>query len=294
MTLVSKERAILFADVTDSTAIYELLGDKPAAKAIDACLAVVGEVVVGWKGTVVKTIGDEIMAAFPSASAACEAAKSMQAAVSTMPASGGVKFAIKVGFHFGQVLEDRMDFWGDGVNTASRLAGLARRGQILTSGASVEKLSAALRSATRDLDAHNLKGKQDSLHVFEVVWEEDLDSTQFVTRTRAPEIQARLVLAHPGAKLEFPPGLAVLWMGRDAECELVIMERTASRRHARIERHDTQFFLVDDSTNGTYVSIESDREVWLRREQVLLRGRGRISLGQPALGAVDVVTFECI
>ena len=294
MTLVSKERAILFADVSDSTAIYELLGDKPAAKAIDACLAVAGQIVVRWQGTVVKTIGDEIMAAFPTAAAACEAAKAMQAEVGAMPTNGGVKFAIKVGFHFGHVLEDRDDFWGDGVNTAARLAGLARRGQILTSGASVAKFTPQLRAGTRDLDAHNVKGKQDAVHVFEVVWEEDLDSTQFVTRAHAPEMQARLVLSHPGAKLEFPPGLGVLWLGRDAECELVVMERTASRRHARIERRDTQFFLVDDSTNGTYVSIESDREVWLRREQVLLRGCGRISLGQPAKGAVDVVAFECV
>lgn len=294
MTLVSKERAILFADVTDSTAIYELLGDKPAAKAIDACLAVCGAVALRWQGKVVKTIGDEIMAAFPSASTACEAAKAMQAEVGALPANGGVKFAIKIGFHFGHVLEDRDDFWGDGVNTAARLAGLARRGQILTSGASVDKMTPPLRAATRDLDAHNVKGKQDSVHVFEVVWEEDLDSTQFVTRTRPVETSSRLQLSYPGVKLEFPPGVAVMWLGRDAECELVIMERTASRRHARIERHDAQFFLVDDSTNGTYVSIEGEREVWLRREQVLLRGRGIISLGQPASGAANAVTFECL
>ena len=44
MTLVSKERAILFADVSGSTALYELLGDKPAAKAIEACLGELREV----------------------------------------------------------------------------------------------------------------------------------------------------------------------------------------------------------------------------------------------------------
>jgi len=44
-----------------------------------------------------------------------------------------VKLAIRIGFHFGLVLEDKGDFWGDGVNTAARLAGLAKAGQILTS-----------------------------------------------------------------------------------------------------------------------------------------------------------------
>src|SRR5437762_7909989 len=58
MTLISKERAILFADVSGSTALYELLGDKPAAKAIEACLNELRAVVANREGQVVKTIGD--------------------------------------------------------------------------------------------------------------------------------------------------------------------------------------------------------------------------------------------
>ncbi len=64
MTLVSKERAILFADVSGSTALYEKLGDKPAAKMIEACLGELRAVVAKWEGKVVKTIGDELMVVF--------------------------------------------------------------------------------------------------------------------------------------------------------------------------------------------------------------------------------------
>ena len=292
MTLVSKQRAILFADVCDSTAIYEQLGDRPAAQSIDACLAVMAKAVARWQGTVVKTIGDEIMAAFPSAAAACDAAKSMQDAVSVLPATRGVKFAIKIGFHFGQVLEDRKDFWGDGVNTAARLAGLARRGQILTSGAAADAFTPSQRAATRDLDALNVKGKQDAVRVFEVLWEEDLESTQVIRVIRRPQTVARLVLSHSGKTIEYPPDKAMLWLGRDAACELHTQEKAASRRHARIERHAAQYFLIDDSTNGTYVSMDGEREVLLRREQVLLHGQGRISLGVPAASGSDPVVFE--
>src|SRR5260221_697385 len=122
MTLISKERAILFADVSGSTALYELLGDKPAAKAIEACLGELRIIVAKRDGVVVKTIGDEIMVVFGNPEAACNAAREMQQRMIALPPTAGVKLAIRIGFHFGLVLEDKGDFWGDGVNTAARLA----------------------------------------------------------------------------------------------------------------------------------------------------------------------------
>ena len=74
MRLTSSERAILFADVSGSTALYEKLGDRPAARAIEACLDELRKVVAKRKGIVVKTIGDELMVVFGTAEAACEAA----------------------------------------------------------------------------------------------------------------------------------------------------------------------------------------------------------------------------
>src|SRR5689334_18180760 len=145
MTLISKERAILFADVSGSTALYELLGDKPAAKAIDACLGALKEVIETRGGEVVKTIGDELMVVFNSAAAACEAAREMQHRMAAWPPISGAKLAIRIGFHHGLVLEDKGDFWGDGVNTAARLAGLAKAGQILTTGATANALPAIQR-----------------------------------------------------------------------------------------------------------------------------------------------------
>ena len=53
----------------------------------------------------------------------------------------------------------------------------------------------------------------------------------------------------------------------------------ASRVHCKIEYRRGQFFLIDQSTNGTYVTVEGDAEIMLKREQLLLRGRGVICLG---------------
>ncbi len=293
MTLVSKERAILFVDVADSTAIYELLGDKPAAKAIDACLQAIAQDVTRWDGTVVKTIGDEIMAAFPGANAACEAAKSMQSTISRMPVSGGVKYAIKIGFHFGQVLEERMDFWGDGVNTAARLAGLARRGQILTSASTAGLLSPVLREHTRDFASLSVKGKQDPVSVVEVLWEDDEEATQIAAPIKRAQVVTTLKLLVADRACEFPAEKAAIWLGRDADCDVVVAEKTASRRHARIERRGSKYVLVDDSTNGTYVCIGDEHEVLLRREQLPLRGSGKISLGVSAQVATASISFDC-
>jgi len=54
-----------------------------------------------------------------------------------------------------------------------------------------------------------------------------------------------------------------------------------------------QYVLVDESTNGTYVAIEGEREVMLRRDSVMLRGRGKIALGTSTDTAVQLVLFEC-
>ena len=83
-------------------------------------------------------------------------------------------------------------------------------------------------------------------------------------------------------------------LGRDEHNDVVIREKLASRLHARIERRHDKFALVDSSVNGTYVTFEGEREFLLHRQELLFKGRGRISFGRP-LGpdAGDVVSFVC-
>ena len=66
--------AIVFADISGSTRLYESLGDQTARQLIAECLEVMTEQVAKYSGTVIKTIGDEIMCTFPSANQAVEAA----------------------------------------------------------------------------------------------------------------------------------------------------------------------------------------------------------------------------
>ena len=83
-------------------------------------------------------------------------------------------------------------------------------------------------------------------------------------------------------------------LGRDAASDIVILDREASRQHAKIERRPDRFVLVDHSSNGTYVVIGNESEMWVRREEVILHGRGRIALGRPTTdSSATVVEFIC-
>src|SRR6185369_3792473 len=150
----------MFADVSGSTSLYEKLGDQRALAAIEAVLSELRKSTVLQSGHVVKTIGDEVMAVFPSVDAAMQAACDMQVRVAAIPQGDGARLAIRVGFHFGPAIEEKGDYFGDEVNTAARMAGLAKSGQIITSGPTVDALSPLLKASTREIDALQVKGKQ--------------------------------------------------------------------------------------------------------------------------------------
>ena len=86
-----------------------------------------------------------------------------------------------------------------------------------------------------------------------------------------------------------------LRLGRDATCEIVIVDRGASRQHARIEKRRSKFVLVDQSSNGTSVVMAGEGEIYLRREELVLRTNGSIGVGHH-VGDQDAtkVEFYCL
>lgn len=274
--------AVLFADVSGSTSLYEKLGDRAALQAIASVLTVLREATGELDGRVVKTLGDEIMAVFPSAAAAARCALAMQNRVSALPPFGKIRLGVRIGLHAGPVLEAGGDVFGDAVNTAARMTELAKSGQIATTEATVEALPAALRTATRDLDRLAIKGKQDEVRVYELIWRDDEDLTVAGTRGAVLLPADRgLRLRHGEHTLVMGAELPTVLIGRDAGNHIVIRHRSASRLHGRIERRRDKYFYTDLSTNGTYVVV-ADAELLLRREQIMLRGEGRLAYGHPA------------
>lgn len=282
---------VLFADVSGSTRLYEKLGDKEALHAVERCLNRMTRATEQFKGRVIKTIGDEVMAVFDSAEAGMEAACSMQQKVDDLPPLRGIKLAIRVGFHFGPAIEDDKDVFGDTVNTASRMAGLAKASQIITTGETVAALPLLLQQSTREIDALSVKGKAEDVRVCEVLWQESEDLTMKSASVTAAAV-ARLLLRHGTDEIMLDAGRGLASLGRDAASDFIINDRRASRSHARIERRRDKFVLIDQSTNGTYVTFDGEAEFALKREEVILRRKGFISFGHAYDEGGEVVEFQ--
>jgi class 3 adenylate cyclase len=271
--------AVLFADVAGSTKLYDALGDTQAKQMIDEALTGMKGVTQRHRGRVVKTIGDELMCVFPDAERGFLAATDMQTLVNALVVTKGVKRMIRIGFHAGPVIEEKGDVFGDTVNVAARMAGVAKGMQIMTTRTTVDALPPALRASTRQIASLAVKGKADDLAVCEVLWQEGDDLTMAAGSSTAAEIRFELVLRHGAKELVVGAELSTVMIGRDAACDVVVAEPKASRQHARIERRRDKFFLTDQSTNGTYVTFTGEAEMVLRREEAMLRRSGRIVFG---------------
>jgi class 3 adenylate cyclase len=138
----------LFTDLKGSTELYERVGDIAAFDLVRAHFALLQEIIAGEAGAIVKTIGDAVMATFPTPDRALAAALRMREAMRRLnDERGRDDLALKIGIHEGPclavVLNDRQDYFGQTVNIAARVQGLADSHGILTTGRVVAHPQAA-------------------------------------------------------------------------------------------------------------------------------------------------------
>ena len=294
----AQNKVVLFADVSGSTRLYEVLGDEQAFAAISRCLSVLRHATQTFQGRVVKTIGDEIMAVFPSVLTGVQAACAMQSEVDAMdPLGKNVRLAIRIGLHYGAVLmrEGDSDVFGDTVNVAARLTELAKAGQIISSESTVAVLPPLLRASTRFLNAMSIKGKASDVRVVEVLWQEGEDATLMVGRTHtAGQVTLSLQLEHHGRQMAVNAEHPKVVLGRDAQADFVVEDKRASRLHATVELRRDKFVFIDQSSNGSFVTVSGESELQLRREEIVLRGSGIICLGHSLSKDPDgAISFVC-
>lgn len=285
--------AITFADVSQSTKLYERLGDQKARKAIADCVQVMSEATTKYGGTVIKTIGDEVMSTFPDADAAADAVAFMQEEITEGMSIDGIPLAIRAGIHFGPALLEKNDVFGDAVNTAARMAGQAKAGQIMTTGATVDMMSETWQASTRQIDSSTVKGKRDPIAMFEIIWQRE-DVTRMVTATFGQhDTTGRMTLKVGAVEAVVDAEHNAAGMGRGDQNELVVRNSLVSRLHARIEYRRGKFVLIDQSVNGTFVRKTNGAETLVRRDEMILDGSGTIGLGQPlGPGDTDSISYE--
>lgn len=275
-------RAVLFADVCDSTAIYESLGDKKALALINRLLRHLDKKVAEYSGAVVKRLGDGMVCQFSAPDAALRAACEMQTVAFDLALGNTPKLAIKVVFTYGPVIMEDADVFGDTVNVAARLVAVANPEQVLTTQQTVDSLAPDLQARCRPLYPMKIRGKSDEVMVCDVVWRGDDDLTETLLRGGDVASQWNLKLAYGGSMFTVEPAGSVR-LGRDKGNDVVIASTRASRVHARIFGRHGNFVIADQSSNGTFVLIDGNsREMLLRREEALLGERGWIGLGKSA------------
>jgi class 3 adenylate cyclase len=281
------EVAILFADVVGSTQLYEELGDDKARAMVGRCLEIMRAATESANGTVIKTIGDEVMATFDAADDAMVAAKRMQEQISSAEdlshENGHV--SIRIGCHYGPVVREQRDVFGSAVHTANRMTSQAKAQQIVTTLSTVEHLSAEWKSAARQIDVATVRGKAEEVVLFEIVWQPDEVTSMLPTVQWSSEKsrkQKRLRLRSQGNEVIVGAGRKNVKLGRAEDNDVVVKGNLISRVHARIEASRDRFTLIDESTNGTFVQTKEGDEIFVRRDSTILRGEGVIGLGRVA------------
>ncbi len=292
------EVAILFADVVGSTKLYEQLGDLRARDMVGICIEQMRNATEQHHGSVIKTMGDEVMSTFPTADDALNAGAQMQRQIAIHPALkiNDHAVAIRIGCNFGPVVKEARDIFGSAVHTANRMTSQAKAGQIITTATMVERLSEEWRSSVRQIDIATLKGRSSEVALYEVLWQPE-ESTSMVplisTGQRVFKAQ-RLNLRYQGQELYVDHDRDNITIGRADDNDLVVKGNLISRLHARIEVHRKKFMLIDQSTNGTFLVGPDNEEAFVRRDTIQLRGEGMIGLGKtPESSSSQVIRYRC-
>jgi class 3 adenylate cyclase len=165
----------LFTDLRGSTELYERVGDLVAYDLVRAHFRVLTEIIAAEAGAVVKTIGDAVMATFPTPDRAVSAALRMREAMREIR-HGDRDLTLKIGIHEGPclavVLNDRQDYFGQTVNIASRVQNLAMSRSIFATGPVIGHPAASHLLEESGLNAvaqrAALRGIADEITVYEI------------------------------------------------------------------------------------------------------------------------------
>lgn len=277
------EVAILFADVVGSTQLYDQFGDTKASETVAACLDVMKDATHQNNGTVIKTIGDEIMATFNTVDDAMSAAVTMQGRITAETRKdGGIPVSIRIGCHYGPVVQEQNDIFGAAVHTANRMTSQAKARQIIISGETVKKLGSEMQKQTRQIDVATVRGRLDEVALYEVLWnpEEATSMLPTIEWEHKDRQVSRLLLSFRDQSIELSDKRKSVTIGRADDNDLVIKGNLISRIHAKVEMRRGKFVLIDQSTNGTFLQDVQGNEVFVRRDSRELNGEGTIGLGR--------------
>jgi len=297
-----QRRAVLFADLRGSTGLYESIGNAQASEVVTATVNALARRVPATGGVLVKTLGDGLMAVFPSGTSAVDCAEQLHEELDRLTArrevlmqGGARRLQLQVSAAWGELVEMGGDYFGDAVNVAARLIDHAGDNETLITAEVLRTLPPQRRDVFRSLDRVRLRGRAEPVEVH-MLSRRGVDTAPTLVGDPAQGMPGpvAVVLGWGPLRRRFTAEHMPLVIGRGAGSDMLIDDARVSRAHCRIDWLGATLQLSDLSINGTFVRFTGEDEVLsLRRGSCTLHGSGEVGLsGSPEDPGVAVMHFE--
>jgi len=280
---MSQLKAILFADISGSSALYKTSGNQNAKQIVDFLLDTLAQIVTANNGKVIKSIGDEIMTCFDDCQDCLKAATEMQLKINSM--SQQADLAISIGIGFGEVICDKQDLFGEAVNDAAYLTQIAQGGQILLNLGVYDQLNELSKIKVSEFDRVIIKGASVESLIYRYFWHEERSNDSETRLMSVDQVvhgleTVKLELTYKAQTIILTSDQTPFYLGRDGQkCDLKVEAESVSREHCQIKFSRGKFVLCDHSSNGCYITSSNKGEMYIRREEYPLLGKSVLSLG---------------
>lgn len=267
---------VLIADITGSTKLYEQVSQQDALKHISVILGRMRTIIEEIGGHCVKSQGDDTLSFFRTADAAFEAAKTM------IHEDWPYGLSLHAGLFFGEVLRHDNDIYGDAVNTAARLASLAKPGELLIGDQGFDLLSPDYQPDFVPMGRIKLKGKKEATRVYSFTADQVMTQT-VIFGAPGPKVGRRTESATfktDGRQWTITEG-EVLTIGRADTSDVVLEHSWVSRQHGKLELRESQLEFSDHSSTGSSVLTSDGQQYEVYRRATLLNGEGILVFGTP-------------
>ncbi|WP_415921605.1 adenylate/guanylate cyclase domain-containing protein [Tateyamaria sp. SN6-1] len=283
---MSIERAILMADVSGSTPLYQRHGDTEASRLVFECVEGMQQIATARGGDFVRSKGDDVLCLFEDADQAMIAAKE----ILDLGATGAV--SVHAGLHWGTVLYRGNELFGNAINVCARLSSQAKENEVLISKTLVQHVTAQQNFDLRSMGEITLRGTDVPTEIFALLAETEEEDgvtkmiaqpTMFNMAQATKVANTALQLSYEGWTQTVPEGGEVK-IGRSPQCDLVMPQAWVSRVHGAVSVRGGIVEFKDSSSAGSTVSIGDHPEFYIRRQTIALTGSGVIELGSLATG----------
>jgi adenylate cyclase len=298
------QSTVVFADLFGSTGVFESLGNAKATEAVTRITTWLAEKFTANGGRVVKFLGDGVLILFKENRDAVAAVIDVQRSYEQRlaHASPGAYMPLRIGVARGDVEMVDDDCYGDAVNIAARLSELTGPHQIWVTREVIEGGKLSPDTRPRLLGLIHVRGRAEPCTVYQIEWQEDIDSEFFTIQSPLLDGRETGSLDVLGSQIElswldnrktFKAFELPVHIGRIRDAEFVVSDLHVSRKHARLDWRNGSVVLIDVSSYGCWVRFfGGGSDLLLRREECVLHGQGEIALGTPFSDlSAPVVTF---